>query len=228
MKSLKDILIEAKNDNLHEFIQYLNDHGKDGELHSSCSEAHLYDKFMIDCDIHNSPLYNEIINSESAIGSYCYDREIEEDEIVWDEETYRDFDEWCLDTATDVILEYIKTNNKNCIYIERAIVVPYFTNKDKLYRWFKTDYGGHLGVCWAYRKGRAEAYFGGFEKGDTIILKGYVRPEDVNWTETVALCLYNIDEYELRLNDNAPIQLTEIVTEKGNHKIFNGNLILPA
>ena len=39
---------------------------------------------------------------------------------------------------------------------------------------------------------------------------------------------YNEDEYELRLNDSTPIQLTEIVTEKGNHKIFTGNLILKA
>jgi hypothetical protein len=139
-----------------------------------------------------------------------------------------DFATWCVDKATDTVLKFIETNNKNCIYIERAIVVPTFANKDKLYKWFKIDYDGHLGVCWAYREDAAVAYNGGFEKGDTIILKAYVRPEDVNWTETLALCLYNVDEYELRLNDSAPIQLTEIVTERGNHKIFTGNLILKA
>ena len=38
----------------------------------------------------------------------------------------------------------------------------------------------------------------------------------------------NVDEFELRLIENAPIQVVEIVTEEGNHRIFRGNLILQA
>lgn len=226
---VKNLLQEAKDDNLHEFIQYIVSHGKRGELSSSCNKDRLYDKFMIDVDVRNADEYPMIGGQDNTTEWFYYDRGIDDEggTLEWDDEIESDFASWCNDKATDVILEYIKTNNKNCIYIERAIVIPYFSNKDKLYKWFKKDYNGHLGVCWTYRDGYAEAY-GGMESGETIILKGYVKPEHVNWTETITLCMGNVDEFELRLIENAPIQVVEIVTEEGNHRIFRGNLILQA
>lgn len=221
---VKNLLLEAKDDNLHEFIQYIVSHGKQGELKSCCGIDNLYDEFMYDCNIRNSPLFDEIVDKEGEW--YCESNEIDNDE-EWSDEIYNDFAEWCHENVTDTIFEYIGTNQNNCIYIERAITIPKFADKNKLYDWFKKDYNGHLGVYWSYRRGGAEAYWGNNNQ-DTIILKGYVRPEDVDWLQTLASGVYNNDEYELNLKPNAPIQVVEIVTEKGNHKIFRGNLILQA
>lgn len=220
---VKNLLQEAKDDNLHEFIQYIVSHGKQGELRSNYDDPYN-DFIMWDIDVSKSAYFNGIVDQQAEC--YCYDNDIDEEE-EWTEEIYNNFAIWCNNKATDLILDNIETNQNNCIYVERAITIPKFADKNKLYDWFKKDYNGHLGVYWSYRRGGAEAYWGNNNQ-DTIILKGYVRPEDVNWLETLATGLYNIDEYELNLNQNAPIQVVEIVTEEGNHRIFRGNLILQA
>ena len=219
---VKNLLQEAKDDNLHEFIQYIVSHGKQGELRSSFDDP--YNDFMWYIDVSKSAYFNDIVDQHAEW--YCYDNDIDEEE-EWTEEIYNDFAIWCNNKATDSICDYIETNQNNCIYIERAITIPKFADKNKLYDWFKKDYNGHLGVYWSYRRNFAEPYWGNNNQ-DTVILKGYVRPEDVDWLDTLSTYLYNVEEYELRLKPNAPIQVVEIVTEEGNHKIFRGNLILQA
>lgn len=229
MKQLIDILLEGKDDNLHEFIQYLKDCSKEGELRSKYNKNMLYDKFISKCDLKANPkpsntdvmtLY-DLLKNDILIKNYL-------DETGKTELAESDFENWCISTASEYILKDLEINSNNCIYIERAISIPKFSNKDKLYKQFKKDYNGHLGVCWAHTEWEARVY--DYKANyDTLIMRGYVRPEDVDWQQTIIFCLnYFNEEHELRLNNNALIQLTNMITWNGEHKIFDGKIIIQA
>lgn len=221
MRNLYDILIEAKDDNLHEFIQYLKDCGDGGELKSP---KRNFKKMLLSATAKEiaSVHWRTIVDRFSEF--YCEENGIDE----FDEDEYHDdFELWVKQVSVDTITTFSEINNNNCLYIERAITIPKFSDKDRLLSDFRNRYDGHLGVCWSYCKGAANAYEGNFGE-DEIILKGYVRPDDVDLDNTVLMNIIEDEEYELTINYDAPIQLTEITTSKGNHKIFTGNLILKA
>lgn len=237
MKSLYNCILEAKNDNLHEFIQYLHDHSKRGTLKSKYKKDEIYPQFIADCSIEkfNNREYDydmislrELLDDDFTVEHYLRARgkwgkvtkEVPESD-------YADFIDWCADEFSRIMMPRLTTNNNNCIYIERAITIPRFSNKSELYKEFKKEYNGHFGVYWAYAKGYANPYFG-LKSKDAIILKGYVRPEDADWGKSISSCIYYGDEGELRINKGAPIQLIEIVTGSGNHTIFDGKIIIQA
>ena len=44
-----------------------------------------------------------------------------------------------------------------------------------------------------------------------VTICALVDPKDVNWGETIAANVIDPDEYELTLNEDAPIQITKIL-----------------
>ena len=46
---------------------------------------------------------------------------------------------------------------------------------------------------------------------NNITICALVDPKDVNWGETIAANVIDPDEYELTLNEDAPIQITKIL-----------------
>lgn len=221
MRSLYDILIEAKDDNLHEFIQYLKDCGKEGVLKSPKRD---FKKMLLKANVEEISTVHWQTVVDKFASFYCEENGIDE----FDEDEYGDdFKMWVKQLLIDTIIDFSETNNNNCFYIERVITIPKFSDKDRLLSEFKNMYDGHLGVCWSYCRGAADAYEGHIGE-EEIILKGYVRPDDVDLDNTLLMNIIEDEEFELTVNYDAPIQLTEIVTKKGNHKIFKGNLILQA
>jgi hypothetical protein len=216
MKTIFEILQEAKDDNLHEFIQYIIDHGKEGELRAP--KVDIGETLYRVKNIMDHRDFHDIFLSKVSLYQTIF--KVKRSDIDID-----DFVSWAENWAREEILKYLKLNNHNCIYVERAIVIPHFANKDRLYKWYKYDYAGHLGECWSYKEDAAFPYDAEDKPGEIIILKGYVKPESVDWDETVARCLLYTNEYELYI-DYGEVQLTEIVTKNGNHRIFTGNLLM--
>ena len=54
-----------------------------------------------------------------------------------------------------------------------------------------------------------------------------VDPKDVNWGETIAANIIDPDEYELTLNEDAPIQITRIL-DVNRKEVFKSNLLYKA
>ena len=124
-------------------------------------------------------------------------------------------------------LSMIKTNENGQIYCERVIDLPklfgrwhqdgyfsdtYNTNDDvfhkqDFYQMVTQDYPG-IGECWTYSKNGGEAYCSAVSNGTEITLKGWVNPEDVEWSMCIEL-EYSGEE-ELRLKSNAIVQVDEI------------------
>lgn len=226
---------EAKDDNLHQFVQYMREYGKQGEL-KRCSVT-AYDKFS-----ENTFSIEDIIDDvslQNLVYDYCYKNnvkicdeygdEIEQPDEMDDPMSFivdmDDFNNYCINLAEELIFDCLIDDERNMIYIEREITVPKFINKDKFYDLLKRDYDGKLGIWWTYCEGNAQAQWGG--TGEYITLYGYVSPEDVDWNRTINANLCIPDEAELTLKDGAIIELDCVKTKSG-HTIFKGNLLYKA
>lgn len=126
----------------------------------------------------------------------------------------------------------LSTNERNLVYIERAIEIPELLSKDvnlqydnenkkyDLYTFLLKRFGSSVGTCWSYKKNTANIYGGGcfYQKDKTapIILHAYVDLSDANMPYTIGLNLYDLkDEEELRLKEGAKVEIFEIVTVDG-------------
>ena len=73
-----------------------------------------------------------------------------------------------------------------------------------------------LGVCWTYERDCGDAYCTDFKNGTKINLIGWVNPTDVDWETTVQL--ESLEEWELRLNSGALVQLDAIQIIEGENR----------
>jgi hypothetical protein len=157
---------------------------------------------------------------------YNYDMELDEIDADYNNLREQYWDEYTDGIAEDLcndIYPMLQFNKNNLIYIERNITIPYFSANTNAFIKLQQEFDGHLGECWSYKSGQV---IDG-RQGDEISLKGYVKPEDVDWRSTTNLNFEFPDEYELRLDYNTPILLTEItaVTRSREIPIWKGNLI---
>jgi hypothetical protein len=125
------------------------------------------------------------------------------------------------------LLRYDLTINDNgLIYCERVLLLPhmdkrynedniqgYYTPLNKrqdFYTELKQAFDQGVGVCWTYCPGAGECYNGGYfgQNGSRVTLKGWVRPEDVDWYETVMHI--PLGELEIRMAYGATIQLDAV------------------
>lgn len=73
-----------------------------------------------------------------------------------------------------------------------------------------------IGECWTYIHGAGDCYNTILRNGTKINLKGWVNPENVNWETTIQL--EQMDEYEIRLYSNIPVQIDEIEVIEGDNR----------
>lgn len=111
-------------------------------------------------------------------------------------------------------------DNRGLVYVERMITIPKY-NKDRFkhmghndfYRYLKAHYNG-VGSFWTWCPGNSDAYCANSysSDGDTqIILKGYVDPKDIEWTDTLLKNAYGLNyEQEIEINDGAIIEVDRI------------------
>ena len=96
------------------------------------------------------------------------------------------------------------------MYCERALNVPspMQTANDSQFYKYKQEYGV-VGEFWTWHEGRAEAYCA--SSGETIVLIGKTRPEDVDWIESFTRNAYELnDECELYIGGESLVQIEAI------------------
>jgi hypothetical protein len=116
-------------------------------------------------------------------------------------------------------------NKVGNLYVERSIVLD---NKlddivgDELYTNIIKNYQDNVGGCWCWKKGNSQAYCAK-NGGSNIILRGWIRLDDIDWVETVYTNAYSMrHENEIRVKPNAKVELFDIVSvHEGKKFKFN-------
>jgi hypothetical protein len=75
---------------------------------------------------------------------------------------------------------------------------------------FVEKYNNNVGGCWCWEYGRAADYCSN-NNGSKILLRGWIRLDDIDWVETVYINAYGMNaECEIRVKPNAKVELFEI------------------
>lgn len=83
---------------------------------------------------------------------------------------------------------------------------------DDVYDAIIKGHHGGVGVYWSWEENAADAHWG--SGGTEITLHGQVRPEDIEWEETLRKNVYDLkDEKELEIGQNAAIKLVGMAVE---------------
>jgi len=229
--------IHGKKANYEHFIDWLEHIGKYGQISGSGDAEKLYeiglkkgferlmnnhqmfetdmDYFIDNYSPENYPEY--YIEGENA---NMLNTELTED----GEQAFNDF-MWNL-YQDRVDIRY-QLNDRNLIYIFRAISIPDLTSVDwkkkndgveeDYYQRLNYNYNG-IGECWSYEESGAIPYGGG--RGTTIIVYGLISPDDIDWVETCALNGTGMNEREIRIKPNVYIEIYQIkVDERGGKKL---------
>lgn len=205
-----------KNKNYFEqYLDWLEDFGKYGKLSPS-----------------NDDFWKEI---KRAV-EYIIENNIGKDKglAIFGEEPQKFFNE----LKYDIIKNYLSFNEDGNLYIERQIIIDgsiqqYDKSDNKrtdpkvLYNSLVQNYQNNVGGCWSYRKGRAESYCS-TANGDSIVLKGYIRIEDIDFIKTALLNFYYDDEHEIRVKPKANVELFEVICNCKYKMPLKGHLIVNA
>ena len=185
-KVIKSVLNEMKGDNLHQFIEYILHYGKEGNLISNMTKDDVWNKLYAGADDLTNTTYKDLDEDFSYWLHYNYDMDLDNIEADYNNLHYQYWDEFTDGIEEDLcndIFPNLQFNKNNLIYIERNITIPYFSENTNTFIDLQEEFDGHLGVCWSYIYGQA---IDG-RPGNEISLKGYVKPEDINWFDTANL-----------------------------------------
>lgn len=112
-------------------------------------------------------------------------------------------------------------NKNGNMYVERAITLKGKAdsiNGDK-FETYVDRYQDNVGGCWCWKKDIATSYCSHIIDGFEVILKGYIRLEDIDWVETDYINSYDANgECEIRVKPNAKIELFEIYAVLNKYK----------
>lgn len=120
-------------------------------------------------------------------------------------------------------------NNRGLIYCEREINIPNAfdrtdnTDNYNYYKILKLNYSG-LGNCWSWKQGGGFAYnLEPFGIDDTLLLlKGWVDPKSVNWTNTVYRNGYTMkEEREIYINTGGIVEVDSALCKVKDGKTDN-------
>ena len=129
----------------------------------------------------------------------------------------------------DDFLNQIQFTKNGLIYVERIVSIDFlvkgntggFIRNKEIYDTLLKKYK-NIGTHWSYLKGGADD----FSKNDdynfsfnSFVFKGFVSPKDVDWSCSL---FYNVqfpNEHELNINENAVIQINEIIWLEKNKKL---------
>lgn len=140
-----------------------------------------------------------------------------------------------LNQLLHIIGNNVHITNGNKIYVERKVTLSGFADdydqsvfgKDPqyLFKHLVTSYQNNVGGCWCYKQGGADSYCS-TTNGDSIILKGYIRNEDIDFVKTVLLNFHYKDEHEIRVKPNAKIELFNVMFNCKYKIPLKGHLIV--
>lgn len=136
-------------------------------------------------------------------------------------------------------------NDRGLIYVEREISIPGAVTKnpsgigdtpkddqrhDSFYNKI-LKYGG-VGDCWSWSSGGSESYCATrFYTTSYLTLKGWVRPQDINWEETIYRNMYGMkceQEIYIGAGGTVYVELEEVVLRRAeiDGKVYNDVNIL--
>lgn len=206
MKTLQNFIIESLNEHIENFIEFLKDNAKTGELKTN--HKSYYDYFN-ECNPFDNPKFSQNIDNTCYAEDYCEEHEI--DSIFDDEENFIEYIKDIVDEQLTLDLE------RDLIKIERVISLDSSFSK----------YKGNIGIYWTFIEGMGDSHGAVGSSRNNITICALVDPKDVNWEETIASNIIDPDEYELTLEDDAPIQITKIL-DANRKEIFKENLLYKA
>jgi len=134
---------------------------------------------------------------------------------------------------------YINITNDNKVYVERLIYAPSSYSRDEngnfeffepdsrsldkndvVYNTMIEDYGFNVGGCWSYKVGAAQGYCKN-SLGKAIILRGYIRTDDIDFVKTALLNFKYPTEHEIRVKPFAKVELFNFSFGKGFDEGFD-------
>ena len=123
------------------------------------------------------------------------------------------------------------------IYVERSVVIDSSASSyDKseggidpmyLYKSLVRNYQNNVGGCWSYKVGGSESYCS-MNGGDIIVMKGYIKVDDIDFVNTILLNFQYRDEHEIRVKPNAKVELFEVLFNCKYKVPLDGHLIVSA
>ena len=134
-----------------------------------------------------------------------------------------------IDEISDVLnqkFKFLQYDDRGNIYVERAITIDEDIEAVvyDLFTSLSNKYHNNVGGCWAFKPGMGIAYCSD-AIGARLLLKGYIRLEDIDWLKTCDLN-YNQNEYEIRVKPNAKVELFEVLVN-GKYKLpLQGTLVV--
>ena len=206
MKSLKNFIIESLNEHIEKFIEFLKDNSEIGKLKDN--HKSYYDYFN-ECNPFDNPKFSLNINNTVYAEDYCEEHDI--DSVEDDEENFIEY-------IKDIVDEQLTLElDRGLIKIERVISLNDSFSK----------YKGNIGIYWTFMEGMGDSHGAVSSSKNNITICALVDPKDVNWEETIAANIIDPDEYELTLEEDAPIQITKIL-DVHRKEIFKENLLYKA
>lgn len=129
-------------------------------------------------------------------------------------------------------------NENGNVYVERQIQInnsiTTYDNNDsngidqkKLYNDLVQNYNNNVGGCWSYKKDGSYSYCSN-STGDNIVMKGYIRTDDIDFVKTVLLNFRYPNEHEIRVKPNSKIEIIEVILGCKYKMPLKGSLIVNA
>ena len=210
MKSLNTYINENKensiNNRLIKFIEFLENNSENGELKTN--HKSYYDYFN-ECNPFDNSKFSMNINNTIYGEDYCEEHNI--DSVEDDEENFIEYIKDIVDDQLTLDFE------RGLIKIERVISL-----NDSF-----SQYKGNIGIYWTFMEGMGDSHGAVSSSRNNITICALVDPKDVNWEETIAANIIDPDEYELTLEEDAPIQITRIL-DVNRKEIYKENLLYKA
>ena len=206
MKALQNFIHESLQQNIEKFIEFLKDNSEIGKLKDN--HKSYYDYFN-ECNPFDNPKFSININNTVYGEDYCEEHDI--DSVEDDEENFIEY-------IKDIVDEQLTLEfERGLIKIERVISLNDSFSK----------YKGNIGIYWTFIEGMGDSHGAIGSSRNNITICALVDPKDVNWEETIAANIMDPDEYELTLEEDAPIQITKIL-DTNRKEIFKKNLLYKA
>lgn len=207
MKPLNTYINES-NSNIDKFIEFILKDSEEGEL-ASCDKS-WYDYYN-ECNPFNNQKFSQNVDMTVYAEDYCEEHEL--DSVFDDEEG---FTEYIKDAFSESDSQLAFDFERGLIKCERVIDV-----KEDAFDIHK----GHLGIYWSYFEGMGDSHGSVGNSRNNVVVSALVDPKDVNWEETIAANMIDPDEYEVTLNEDAPIQITKIVEKRTNKTLIEKDIL---
>lgn len=194
----------GKKNQMEQYVDWLEDFGKYGNLPPSTlnfkEEINKAIDIILDKQLHGSKI-DYVPNSKEEI----------------------------LERLDDVMFENLKFDENGNLYVERSIDLPNKAeSSEEIYHQLINNYQNNVGGCWSYKKNGSNSYCTEYSNyGSNVILRGFIRTDDIDFIKTVLLNFHYTKEFEIRVKPFAKVALFDISIDGYSHT-FKKSLIVSA